>query len=267
MKKVITIFLIVFVFKSPYAQYTVTKVIGTVKNNSSGEILKTGSKFNDGDALVWSSPKDMVRTIVAGQGIYIMTPSPKAQSQGSSLLEIVKFTLHIKSNNDNLSGRSGSMEMIPEALETETKINSKILIEEQNKFVFDKNIYDVSNGNKFFLQTEVPGSKPVIHSLKTRGDTLILYQSDFKNPGIKNSDGVQYKLGFFSKDNSVSKIVAAIDPYFDTDNEMKKIIKLIVKESKQTDKIQLQQDCYYEIYRALGKPSDIDFENVYNKMR
>ena len=266
MKKIVGIFSLVLLLAPCFAQYTVTKVIGTVRNKSTSEILKPGSRFSENDKLEWSTPKDLVRTIIAGKGIFIITQSPQAEREGSKMMEIVKFSLHLKSKEYNLSGRSDDDDLVPVNLNTESMINSKNLIAEKNKYLFDKKVYDVSGGNKFFLQTELPGSNPVIRPLHTNGDTLLLYSSDFKKDSMANSANTKYKLGFYSQDDKTSKLLAQIDPYFDSTAEMETIMKIIITTDTKSDKEKLKEQCYQEIYYALGKPSDIVFQDTFNKL-
>jgi hypothetical protein len=266
MKKTLYIFLLLSFMNPCFSQYTVTKVIGSVKKKLTGEALKPGSKFIDTDPLVWSSSNDMVRTIVAGKGIFIITPSPKAEKEGNNLLEIVKFTLHLKSKEGNLSGRGEDIELLPEALGTEAGINTKNLIALENKYLFDKKVYDVSSGNKFFLQTEIDSSDPLIKPLQTKSDTLIVYSSDFKKRSVEGAGNAKYKLGFFSKMNNSSQLLLQINPYFDSTAEMETIMKIIISEAKQRDKEKLQEHCYAEIYEALGKPSGVLFKNTFDKI-
>ena len=47
---------------------------------------------------------------------------------------------------------------------------------------------------------------------------------------------------------------------------METIMKIIISEDKQRDEQKLQEQCYAEIYEALGKPSDILFKNVFGKI-
>ncbi len=266
MRKIIHIFFLA-VFSIPcFAQYTVTKVNGTVKNKSTNEILKPGSHFNENDKLEWSSPNDLVRTIIAGKGIFIITQSPQAEREGSKVMEIVKFSLHLKSKEYNLSGRGDDDDLVPVNLNTETFINTKNLIAEENKYLFDKTSYDVSDGNKFFLQTEMPGTAPVIKSLQTNADTLLLYSADFKKSAEANPAGTKYKLGFYSKEDKSSKLLVQINPYFDSTGEMEGIIKLMIASDEKSDKEKMKEQCYQEIYQALGKPSGIVFQNTFDKI-
>ena len=265
MKKTLFILFLLSFLTNGYAQYTVTKVVGTVTKKSTGELLKPGSSLNITDQLAWSSPKDQVRTIIAGKGIFTIVPSPQAQKEGSKLLEIVRFTLHIKSKEFNLSGRGENLESLPEALQTEDDVNSKNLIEPENKYYFDSKAYDVSNGSRFFLQIDKPGMTPEIKPLRTVSDTLLIPMSDFRSGNSSFTIETKYKLGYFSKEKNTSTNVIEIIPYFDSTSEMATIIKLVVAKTK-SGKDKLKEICYSEVYQALGKPSDIVFDNVFNSI-
>ncbi len=265
MKKIVYFFLLAFLIKPCFSQYIVTKVNGSVKNETTHEILKPGSRYAKTDKLTWITPNATVRTILAGEGVYILNQKTD-NGTGSKMLEIVKFTLHLKSKEYNLSGRSDNDNLVPANLNTEENINKKNLITGENKYLFDKNLYNVSNGNKFFLQTEFPGAAPVIKSLRTSLDTLILYNDDFKKATDENTADAKYKLGFYSKENNTSKLLVQIDPYFDSTSEMEIIMQTIVSADGKSDKEKLKDQCYHEIYQALGKPSDITFQNSFDKI-
>jgi hypothetical protein len=265
MKKTLLILITVCTSCMCLSQYTVTKVIGQVKNKTSGESLKPGSKLRDDDMLIFSSLNDLLRVIVSGKGIYIISPSPRSERQENMLVEMLKSALHIKSKEGYLSGRAENTELIPATLETEARINSKNLIVNENKYVFDPGKYDASKG-RFFLQIEYPGEKVIVHPLKTISDTLLINASDFTTENKDTSVKARYKLGFFSREKGSSESLAEIDPYLDMEQEMQTIVSLIVNENKQLDKTLLQRTCYAEVYEALGKPSDILFKTVFNKL-
>jgi hypothetical protein len=172
---------------------------------------------------------------------------------------MLKSALQIKSKEGYLSGRSQEDELIPGILQTDAAFNTNNLIRTQNKYLFDPRTYNISNGNRFFLQTEIPGSKPLIRPLKTMADTVFLFAADFEK------DNATYKLGFFSKEKNSSQLLAEIRPLLDTSHEMETIIKLIIAENKQTDKTLLKRSCYAEVYEALGKPSAVLFNDVFDK--
>lgn len=246
------------------AQYTVTKVIGEVTNRTSGEKIVPGSKLRDDDLLSFSSEKDMLRVIVSGKGIYVIGPSPNSQKQQSILVEMLKSALKIKSREGYLSGRSDESEMIPAVLETESAVNNKHLVKEENRYLFDPAVYSISGGNRFFLQIEQEGSQPVIRPLKTSGDTLIVYASDFKTEN--EPSGNRYKLGFFSREKNSSESLSVIRPYFDASDEMETVMKLIVTNSPGATKEALKHACYAEIYESLGKPPAIRFNTTFENL-
>ena len=265
MRKIVCAFSLFCILNECFSQYTVTKVIGNVKKLS-GETIKTGSTLSDNDVLLFSSPNDMVRVIVAGKGIYVISPSPKAEKQQNAVAEVLKYTLHVKSKEGYLSGRGESVEMIPEIFETDAGSNKMNLIAGKNKYLFNARKYDVSNGSRFFLQINYEDAKPVIHALKTNADTLLLGTGDFKTDISDAAKKVKYAIGFFSKQKGISESLADINPYFDSAGEMEAIIKVVVSQSKESDdRSALKQQCYAEVYGALGKPSDIDFKNAFEK--
>jgi hypothetical protein len=249
---------------SSNGQYTVTKVIGQVKNKATGEQLKPGTKLKDDDMLEFSAAKDLVRVIVSGKGIYVISPTPRQGNSSSAIVEMLKATLKIKSREGYLIGRSEESDLIPEVFETETAVNNHIHVGEENKYLFDVTKYSVSNGNKFFLQLEIAGGSPEIHALTTSGDTLLLRSSDFK-ARQPVSGGISYKIGFFKKDKNTSESLAVINPYIDSTGEMETIVKLIVAEHKNLDKDSLRKTCYAEVYESLGKPSKINFDEVFSR--
>jgi hypothetical protein len=265
MKKIVFLFSAFLFFNQSYSQYTVTKVMGLVKNNLSGEVLKLGSRLSDNDQLLFSSAKDIVRVVVAGKGIYIITPTPKPDKQQNALVEVLKNTLHIKSKEGYLSGRSSNEELIPSVLETEKNYNTKNLITKENKYLFNKNSYDISEGNKFFLQIDARGTEPIIRQLKTLEDTLIIYPNDFKVNG-RDAKNLTYKIGFFSKEKDNSTSLCRINPYFDITGKMETIVNLIIRNNYFEDKEKLIEQCYAEVYIALGKPSHISFNNAFQKL-
>ncbi|MEP7252011.1 MAG: hypothetical protein ABI683_06510 [Ginsengibacter sp.] len=262
--KIVFIFFLSLFFKNGFSQYIVTKVTGIVKNETTKEILKPGSRYAKTDKLTWITPKAIVRTIIPGEGVYIV--NQKDEGTGNKILEIVKFTLHLKSKEDNLSGRGDNENLVPANLNTEEDINTKNLITGENKYLFDKTVYNVSDGNRFFLQTEIPGSNTVTKALQTSGDTLLLYNSDFKKNSQADSANTKYKLGFYSKDDNTSKLLAQIQPYFDSTAEMETIMKIMIDGDTKNDKEKMKRQCYLEIYYALGKPSDIIFQDTFDKL-
>ena len=260
MKRILYFLLLMVISQSVFSQYTVTKIIGEVRLKSSGEALKPGSSLRDDDVLLFSTPGDMVRAIVPGKGIYLISPSPRAEKKTNAIVEMLKSTLQIKSKEGYLSGRSEENELVPEAFETEPSVNPFTLISKENPYLFDQRKYDASAGSRFFLQVENPGDKPVIKSLRTKGDTLFLMSSDFET----RPDAVS-RLGFFNATSRKSELLAQIKPNIDSSNVMGEIIRSLIGAEKKSNKDSIMRTCYSEVYRALGKPSAILFASRFNK--
>lgn len=265
MKQKIYLALLILASLPGFSQYTVTKVIGAVQVKGSGEWLKQGSKLSDNDVLLFSTANDLVRAIVAGKGIYLITPSPRAEKKPNALAEMLKTTLQVKAKEAYLSGRSDE-ETIPEALLPEKAASNFTLVASQNPYLFNKRTYDVAGGNKFFLQLEIPGSAPVIRQLRTSGDTLFVHAADF-NPGVitDTSARIKYKLGFYTRDKRSSELLASVVPYLDSANALETIVEAMVSGNKPSDSSTLRQECYSEVCRSLGKPSIILFNRIFDR--
>lgn len=262
MIKFICFLLMLFCFENTMAQYTVTKVKGTVTKKTSGELLKTGSKLTETDMLSFSSGTDLVRVIVAGKGVFVISPSPKATRQGNAVIEMLKSTFHLQSKEGYLSGRGEEIEFIPESMETDNTVNTKTIISKENKYLFRLTDYSTNDGSRFFLQVTYPGQQPETRALKTNKDTLLLMPDDFKKNNQPDPESVKYVLGFYSMENNSSSSLIEIEPFLDNTNEMAKIIKVILEVSKETDPQILKKQCYKEVYEALGKPNELVFQQT-----
>jgi hypothetical protein len=245
-----------------FGQYTVTKVVGIVNIQGTNQPLKPGSKLKDDDILVFSTALDMVRVIVPGKGIFVITPTPKQGNANSMIVEMMKSVLKVKSREGYLSGRSEESDLVPDAWQTETAVNNRIHVGAVNQYQFDPSKYDVSNGNRFFLQVDMAGASPEIHALKTTGDTLLLSAADLA-PKQPTSGDITYKIGFFNKEKNSSESLATIHPYIDSTSEMESIIQVIKSTNQQVTDEQLRKSCYAEVYEALGKPAMITFNRAF----
>jgi hypothetical protein len=269
MKILLCIFLIsVYFSNASVAQYTVTKVIGHVKKKS-GEALVTGTVLTDNDELQFSSPNDMVRVIVAGKGIYVLNSSQQAETKQNQVIEILKYTMRVKSKEGYLSGRGESVETIPDVFDLSMGENKKILVRNTNRYLFSPQTYSVDNGGRFILQVSHGDDKPVIHVLKTVSDTLLLLAEDFKTAAAGSGDMSQkfrYSLGYYSRQKGTTAEITDIDPYFDSTGETEAIIKVIIHSDKNDDLTKLRQEAYDEVWTDLGKPSQLDFQNMFTTL-
>jgi hypothetical protein len=248
-----------------FGQYTVTKVVGLVKIQTTNQPLKPGSKLKDDDILVFSTALDMVRVIVPGKGIFVITPTPQQGSANSMIVEMMKSVLKVKSREGYLSGRSEESDLVPDAWQTEAAVNDRIHVGLMNRYQFDPKKYDVSNGSRFFLQVDVAGANPEIHALKTIGDTLLLSAVDL-SPRQQATGDITYKIGFFNKEKNSSESLATIRPYIDSTGEMENIIQVIKSANADMPADQLRKTCYAEVYEALGKPAMINFNEAFDNL-
>src|ERR1035437_1015819 len=123
-------------YLSVNAQITVTKVTGRIKNKA-GEIIRPGSELKTNESLFFSAEKDKLWVIEVGNGEYVISPSPKAKSEYNVISELLSSTLHLQLKSGSLSGRSQIFEKIPEAFVTDRNVNSKLVIEHENKYLFE----------------------------------------------------------------------------------------------------------------------------------
>lgn len=262
--RIFAIIIFTLVAQACFSQYTVTKVIGNVKKKS-GERITVGSKLKETDILVFAKPEDMVRVIITGKGTYVLTPSPRAEVEKNALVEMLKSTKFLKSKEGYLSSRGQFSELVPDVFKTIDSINSKNLFASKNYYLFDRDRFDMAGGGGFFLQVEYLKSKKTGHfRLNTKSDTLFVTQDDFR---LSQTTPSIYRLEYYDKENKRYRVLTDLKPYFDKNGEMEKIIQVMVKEtSVKDDESLVQQEAYEEVYEALGKPSDLVFENTFRKV-
>jgi C1A family cysteine protease len=266
MKKNSLIILLAFLSGSLFSQNIVTKVVGKIKK-ADGTAVRIGSKLSDKEALFFSSKNDLLRMIVSGKKTFIVSPGATAVKKENGWKQLLSQTNRIPVPATSLSGRSQVFEKIPAAFETLNKINQFTLISnsQPNKYVFNATDYDVSNGSRFIIQIEQDG-KSVRQILHTSNDTLLLYRSDFQLDESKGSTPVNYTIGFYDKTKNQSNAVAEINPYFDDAGEMEAILHTLIIANKNKSKTVQKEVCYNEVYKTLGKPSDILFYTTFDKI-
>jgi len=259
--KLVVIAIFLFLADSSFSQYTVTKVIGDVKKKT-GEKISVGTKLKETDVLVFSKPDDKVRVIITGKGTYVLTASPKAAVEKNSFVEMLKSTIQLKSKEGYLSSRGQFSELVPDVFKTIDSVNSKNLIAKENYYLFDPGRFDINSGGRFYLAHKYSKAKNI--PLKTKGDTLFISLTDFP---LVSANSMIYEIGYYHKEDNRYRTLAELKPYLDKNGEMEKIIRVIVKETNiKDDETLVQQQAYEEVYEALGKPSDIVFENTFRKV-
>ena len=268
MKKINLLMLIAFCIicsMAAKAQYVVTKVSGKVLNQA-GNSVRPGSVLKDNDRLSWSSPADKIWVVMVGKGEKILSPSPKAEANNSVLTEVLISSLHQNSSSGSLSGRGEIIEKIPDAFRTAENSNGKLIMEYENKFLYDAAQFPQTNGSVFFLQIEIPGQAPIIRTLKTDNDTLFVNYADLVTESTHPS--IKYSIAYHSKTPvNKSTLIAAFSPYFDFTAELNGTIANTILAYQGTDigKDALRDSVYRNVYANLGKPNGLLFVAQFNK--
>lgn len=266
MKRICALSVLFLVSISLNAQFTVTKVSGRIKTGD-GDLVRPGSELNSNAHLYFSSLRDKIWVIQVGKGEKMISPTPQAIVENSLFSQMLLSALHVTSMSGSLSGRGQSTEQLPDVLQGDPGVASKVIIEERNQYLFDVSKYPQGNGRSFFLQINIPGQNPIVRRLKTNRDSVIIWLTDFLTESTDPS--IQYKLGYFNpSSNPSSSEITSITPYFDQTNEMESVIATTIlaldKEDKPVDTI--RNHAYRAIYFSLGKPDYLLFTNLFNKL-
>lgn len=267
MKKISLIFLLTLLSIGLFGQNVVTKVTGKIKK-SNGIVVRIGTKLSEKETLLFSSKQNSLRMIVPGKGTFIISPNNTAVKKDNAWLQVLSSCTRIKGSADSLNSRSQLSEKIPDAFNTLTSINELTLISnsQPNKYLFNTADYDLLNGSQFALQINQIGNKSIIYKLRTSKDTLFLYRSDFQLDE-DNGKQKQYLLAFYDKAKNKTKVVETIKPYFDDAGEMEAILYTLIDGNKNKSTTGQKELCYNEVYKALGKPSDILFYSTFDKIK
>jgi C1A family cysteine protease len=129
---------------------------------------------------------------------------------------------------------------------------------------FNPKDFDLSNGSRFIIQIE-QNNIPTLHPLRTSNDTLLLYRSDFQTD-IIGSKSITYTIGFYDKLKKQTSQISKVKPYFDDAGEMEAIIYTLISSNKNKIITKQQELSYNEVYKVLGKPSDILFYTTFTKI-
>jgi C1A family cysteine protease len=260
MKKISLLALLLVWCTLANAQYIVTKVSGKVKNGA-GNPVRPGSNLKSDEQLSWSSVADRLWVVIVGKGEKILSPSPKAAKANNFLSEVIMSSLHQDSRSGSLSGRGEIIEKIPDAFRTAPTSNGKLVMELENKFLFDATTYP-QNG-VFFLEIDMPGLAPIIRRLKTNRDTLLISYADLVTETVNSF--IKYSVGF--SNNGRSQLVAIINPYFDQTADLENMTAhtVLAYQGVTISKEAVRDSIYRNIYASLGKPNGILFTNLFNK--
>lgn len=259
MKKINLLALVLLCSMAANAQYIVTKVSGKVKN-AAGVAVRPGSQLKADDRLSWSSLADKLWVIIVGKGEKILSPSPKAAAASNLFTEVLMSSLHQNSASGSLSGRGEIVEKIPDAFHTASTSNGKLMMEQENKFLFDPAAY--SRGT-FFLEIDIPGQPAVIRKLKTNRDTLMVNYADLATETVNSS--IKYSVGYSA--GGTSTLVSVFVPYFDMTAELDNTIAntILAYQSTNTPKDAVRDSVYRNVYANSAKPNGILFMQLFEK--
>ena len=245
-----------------HAQYKVTKISGRVKT-AVGSYVKPGTELNPTDLVIFSSRKDKIWVIIPGKGEKIISPSPQAQSVITGLSQLLSDAAYDDVPTVSTRAAVSIIENIPGAITPEDEKIGKLIIEQENKFLFDPAQFSQSDG-VFFLQIDA-NSQRSVRELKANGDTLIIHYTDF----LSESDDPykRYLLGYYDNTKGKSITVGYIRPYFDLTNEMEDIIANTVNTYKNENMPEdsLRIKAYNNVYSFTGKPNGILFTRLFEK--
>lgn len=265
MRKSSLYFLFTLTYLNLFSQNIVTRVTGKIKKTD-GIYVRIGTILTEKEVLRFSSKEDILRMIVPGKGTFTVSPSNAAKKKKNEWIEILSNTKRVKDSVSSINYRAALYEKIPAAFETIIKINTHTIISnsQPNKFLFNPAEYDLSNGSRFVLQIE-QNNIPTLQRLRTSNDTLLLYRSDFQTD-IIGSKSVTYTIGFYDKLKKQTLEISKLTPYFDDAGEMEAIIHTLISSNKNKTITTQQELIYNEIYKVLGKPSDILFYSTFDKI-
>lgn len=272
MKKYYFLLLLIIVGFLVNAQekYTITKIIGKIKTEN-GMLLKPGSVLQKNPTLLYSSSKDGIRAIGNNGKVYLFTAAKTAPKNNQGVFTALLSQFVRTESGGNMSTRAVTDEI--SWVQDNLKHSGKILLTDENRFLFDAKKYDVKDGNLFFIQinkkNDYTNENTERRKLKTNGDTLIIRYIDIipKDGNLENTD---FKLGFFNvKKNSSSDVIGVpVHFTYDVVNDLENITKITVETHQHNShytKEKIRDLAYSQILENLGKPSDIEFLKIFEK--
>lgn len=265
MRKMLLMAVSFLIICSLSAQYTVTKVKGRIKT-SFGSYIKPGSVILTTDVLIFSSKNDKVWVTSINDGEKVVVPSPEVETIPGGFKEALKDAIFLDPANISLRAGFSIIEKLPAAILSDNNEANKIVIEQENKFLFDPAVYPQNGDGEFFLQIKTAQARQDLpRRLRVHNDTLLIYYSDFLTETLSPSNS--YILGYHKTNSSTSVKVADIRPYFDLTNEMEGIIANTIKSYKKAGITQdsLLIKTYNSVYRLSGKPNGILFTVLFDK--
>jgi hypothetical protein len=249
-------------------QYIVLRVVppGQVLYAKNQKKVQHGDKL-DGSKLVSLQAGQKIFVISAKTGLEMWSGSPSNIKTDKSGEQNTLATLfHFSSNSHSLMGRGAKVETIPAALQTADTSNGKVIIEKENKFLFDTNQFPQNSNTAFFIEIDVKEHEPIKRLLKTSQDTVFINYSDLETGSVDS--GATYQIGFYYRnDVNKTKLITSFEPYFDLNNETERIISssIMVYKGQKLSKDALKGIVYSILSDMSGKPNGISFGRLFDK--
>ena len=272
MQKFTLLFSIILVTLNAKAQYFVTKVVplGEVFNSQTdSKPITNGANLHNTSDVKWK-PGQVVY-VVSAKGPEKWTGNTREhdvanKSPNTNLKGMFVVVMHLGSESYSLMGRGAPVETIPAALQPPDSANGKVIIEKNNKYLFNPEQYPQSSGSAFFIQINLANGESVKRLLKAQGDTLLINYSDVAT--AQGTSPVAYQIGFYDRNSrDKTKLITSFVPYFDLTNETEGIVASSIKAFK-NEKMppELLKDKVYGVVCATsGKPNIFLFNEYFNK--
>ena len=265
------LFILIGFFVNAQEKYTITKIIGKIKSEN-GSFLKPGNILQKNPTLVYSSSQDGIRAIGNNGKVYLFTASKNATKNSQGLFTAVLSQFVRTESGGNMSTRAISDEI--NWVQENLNYSGKILLTDENRYLFDVKKYNVNDGNLFFIQInkkdDYEDKNTEWRKLKTNGDTLYIRYIDIipKDGNLENTD---FKLGYFYVKKNISSDVLGVPLHFvyDVVNDLENITKTTIEAYKNNPKFtkeKIREVAYQQILENLGKPSDIEFLKIFEKL-
>lgn len=258
-------------FVNAQEKYTITKIIGKIKTEN-GTLLRPGNVLQKNPTLFYSSLRDGIRAIGNNGKVYLFTAAKNAPKNSQGLFTALLSQFVRIESGGNMSTRAITDEIV--LVQENLKHNGKILLTDENRFLFDAQKYDVKDGNLFFIQinkkNDYANENTEWRKLKTSGDTLFIRYIDIipKDGNLENTD---FKLGFFNVKKNTSSDVIGVPVHFayDVVNDLENITKITIeihKSNSTLTKEKIRDLAYSQILENLGKPSTIEFLEIFDTL-
>jgi len=229
--------------------YHIVKVLGQIKLNSSGQVLKQGDKINSGDKLLFSSEQAKAVVISSKQGRFILQPASNSTKQGSGeLMAIVKNSL--LPQQVRMSTRAGEI-LTMEDLKNHFRVKPYLVLGTARVWV-KGSAFPMNSNNFFFVSYNYKGKK-VNKKLDFDGEYIILEKSS-----ILSVDGRLISIGsaenmilYYNKSGGPQEITAFY-PVFPNEDQVKSELEVVLNNLKSVNNQEKKEQAIAYLTEVYG---------------